>query len=738
MIILLTTLPTLPKSVSIQNDESSQTLKFGQYSHFKVFSLFFTEIMLFFPPQRPVISRLKCPVLGLKLRRAIQSFLWESGASHQDSKQIVQQWDKFSLEVVGDKLRQTLASCISTSTNGSNVDDKTSKDENVSGKTGDLNCDLVVRTFSGSAAFLKGTQSANPHNDYCQHFVDTGERPQNFIRDTGLRNRFEEYPKLRELIRLKDQYIQSKATPPMYLCADLRTFDLNELDSKFDVILIEPPLEEYHRMNGAVFDQYWNWDEIERLEIQQIAAPRAFVWIWCGSGEGLDAARKCLRKWGFRRCEDICWIKTNINSPGHVALEPNCVFQRTKEHCLMGIHGTVRRSTDGDFIHANIDIDLIIEEAPPQGSYAAKDKPTEIFHIIEHFCLGRRRLHLFGRDSTLRPGWVTVGNELSASNYDPRIYANNFNKDSNGLFLGTTEEIERLRPKSPPPRHPNPSTATGAPNTMPSLSEVTSNPVCPNPTLPPGHMPPHSISSTCSVSNSIVSNISSLPGISSHSLRKFGCTNVVKPLNSIGSLTNSSLLGLPSILQNSTNRISSNMRVNMRTPISALSTSNSPRALAALQVAAAARQNSVHPHDLALWSTPNNLAVALAAAAAASHNLPFPSMLHSSNSRAPISDSHLVTGLTNASKLNPALLALLNSSNPAGSMSTNPLIDRFRLSTYSYRLSTLSNWPYDGNSLCTAEKLAKSGFYRPNGNCPSVTQCFVCLKELEGWEPDVS
>ncbi|OON22858.1 hypothetical protein X801_01247 [Opisthorchis viverrini] len=30
-----------------------------------------------------------------------------------------------------------------------------------------------------------GTQSANPHNDYCQHFVDTGERPQNFIRDTG-------------------------------------------------------------------------------------------------------------------------------------------------------------------------------------------------------------------------------------------------------------------------------------------------------------------------------------------------------------------------------------------------------------------------------------------------------------------------------------------------------------------------------------------------------------------------
>lgn len=72
-----------------------------------------------------------------------------------------------------------------------------------------------------------------------------------------------------------------------------------------------------------------------------------------------------------------------------------------QEHCLMGIKGTVRRSTDGDFIHANVDIDLIITEEPEIGNI---EKPVEIFHIIEHFCLGRRRLHLFGRDSTIRPG----------------------------------------------------------------------------------------------------------------------------------------------------------------------------------------------------------------------------------------------------------------------------------------------------------------------------------------------
>ena len=43
------------------------------------------------------------------------------------------------------------------------------------------------------------------------------------------------------------------------------------------------------------------------------------------------------------------------------------------------------------------------------------EKPEEIFHIIEHFCLGRRRLHLFGTDNTIRPGegvgWGREGGE---------------------------------------------------------------------------------------------------------------------------------------------------------------------------------------------------------------------------------------------------------------------------------------------------------------------------------------
>jgi hypothetical protein len=40
-----------------------------------------------------------------------------------------------------------------------------------------------------------------------------------------------------------------------------------------------------------------------------------------------------------------------------------------QEHCLMGIKGTVRRSTDGHIIHANIDTDIIIAEEPTDGNY---------------------------------------------------------------------------------------------------------------------------------------------------------------------------------------------------------------------------------------------------------------------------------------------------------------------------------------------------------------------------------
>ncbi|XP_068143970.1 N6-adenosine-methyltransferase non-catalytic subunit [Drosophila tropicalis] len=356
----------------------------------------------------------------------------------------------FGLEDVND-LKKVLGNVEDTNNSRQLLNASGQRDEEDAGSSSSKKTPSEI-IYRDSSTFLKGTQSSNPHNDYCQHFVDTGQRPQNFIRDVGLADRFEEYPKLRELIKLKDKLIQDTASAPMYLKADLKTLDVKTLGTKFDVILIEPPLEEYARAAPSVATVggaprvFWNWDDILNLDVGEIAAHRSFVFLWCGSSEGLDMGRNCLKKWGFRRCEDICWIRTNINKPGHSKqLEPKAVFQRTKEHCLMGIKGTVRRSTDGDFIHANVDIDLIISEEEEFGSF---EKPIEIFHIIEHFCLGRRRLHLFGRDSSIRPGWLTLGPELTNSNFNAELYQTYF---AEAPATGCTSRIEMLRPKSPPP-----------------------------------------------------------------------------------------------------------------------------------------------------------------------------------------------------------------------------------------------------------------------------------------------
>ena len=44
---------------------------------------------------------------------------------------------------------------------------------------------------------------------------------------------------------------------------DLETFDVTDLDCKFDVILLEPPLEEYRHRPGVLANQpFWTWDEV--------------------------------------------------------------------------------------------------------------------------------------------------------------------------------------------------------------------------------------------------------------------------------------------------------------------------------------------------------------------------------------------------------------------------------------------------------------------------------------------
>lgn len=63
----------------------------------------------------------------------------------------------------------------------------------------------------------------------------------------------------------------------------------------------------------------------------------------------------------------------------------------------MGIKGTVRRTTDGHLIHANIDTDIIISEETPTGS---TKKPEELYRVIERFAQG-------SAPPSTQEGWLT-------------------------------------------------------------------------------------------------------------------------------------------------------------------------------------------------------------------------------------------------------------------------------------------------------------------------------------------
>ena len=120
------------------------------------------------------------------------------------------------------------------------------------------------------------------------------------------------YPKQQRLLTLKKNSVSNHSTPPYYLSyTEMSSLHPN----KFDVILLDPP-----------FSSSFSWDQLQELPIPSLAADPSFVFLWVGSGagEGLERGREILAKWGYRRCEDVVWVKTNktLNKGPGVSFSP--------------------------------------------------------------------------------------------------------------------------------------------------------------------------------------------------------------------------------------------------------------------------------------------------------------------------------------------------------------------------------------------------------------------------------
>lgn len=183
--------------------------------------------------------------------------------------------------------------------------------------------------------------------------------------------------------------------PPQWIQCDLRFFDMSLL-GKFSVIMADPPWDIHMELPyGTMSD-----DEMRKLNIPALQ-DEGVIFLWV-TGRAMELGRECLALWGYERCDEIIWVKTNqlqriirTGRTGHW-------LNHGKEHCLVGVKGNPKD------INRGLDCDVIVAEVR-----ATSHKPDEIYGIIERLSPGTRKIELFGRAHNVQPNWITLGNQLS-------------------------------------------------------------------------------------------------------------------------------------------------------------------------------------------------------------------------------------------------------------------------------------------------------------------------------------
>ncbi|SCU94994.1 LAMI_0F00496g1_1 [Lachancea mirantina] len=285
-------------------------------------------------------------------------------------------------------------------------------------------------------------------NDNSENYIQTNVMPQNLI--TNSQNQLEGYPKLQNLINLKEKHIAEYTTTPYGCRVDidqmvpiLHRWILKE-KLTFDVIMI-----------GALTDNQFIYPLLTQLPIDRLISKPGFLFIW-GSAKKINELTKLMNNenWAkrFRKSEELVFIPVDRNSPFHPGISDNeeSLFEKMQWHCWMCITGTVRRATDGHLIHCNIDTDLSVESGLTRNSAI----PSHLYKVAENFSSATRRLHIIpartGSETPVRarPGWVIMSPDILLNNFDCKRYRQEICK------LGTHQpvkpEIEALRPRSPP------------------------------------------------------------------------------------------------------------------------------------------------------------------------------------------------------------------------------------------------------------------------------------------------
>ncbi len=197
--------------------------------------------------------------------------------------------------------------------------------------------------------------------------------------------------------------------PSQWINCDIRNFDCSIL-GKFDVIMADPPWDIHMDLPyGTLRD-----DEMKNLPVRKLQDDGViFLWV---TGRATELARECLEIWGYKRKEELVWIKTNqlqrlirTGRTGHW-------LNHSKEHCLIGYKGNPK-------LNRNLDCDVLVSEVRETSR-----KPDEIYELIERMKPGGRKLELFARAHNRRQGWISLGNQLPGVYFVEKEIIQRFNE----------------------------------------------------------------------------------------------------------------------------------------------------------------------------------------------------------------------------------------------------------------------------------------------------------------------
>ncbi|XP_057302452.1 N6-adenosine-methyltransferase catalytic subunit-like [Hydractinia symbiolongicarpus] len=210
-------------------------------------------------------------------------------------------------------------------------------------------------------------------------------------------------------------------TPPQWLKCDVRYLDFEVL-GKFSVVMADPPWDIHMELPYGTMSDH----EMKGLPISKLQ-DHGYIFLWV-TGRAIELGRECLQIWGYKRCDELIWVKTNqlqrlirTGRTGHW-------INHGKEHCIIGVKG----NPDPSLFNKGLDCDVLVSEVRD-----TSHKPDEVYGLIERLAPGQRKVELFGRMHNVQPNWVTLGNQLSGVNLiEPDVVKRFKERYPNGIEMG--------------------------------------------------------------------------------------------------------------------------------------------------------------------------------------------------------------------------------------------------------------------------------------------------------------